>query len=387
AGALREAGGDVVVLVGERGAAVPGALAAAGRLTDALDAKLAWVPRRNNARGALNAGLLAGLLPGGHRLEVPEEREVVEAVWGELPGGPGRSLHEILEAAAGGEIDVLHLIGTDLVRDFDRPRLAKAALERVSTVIVQDLLRTETVRYAHVVLPAMGAQERSGTYTNWEGRRQRFWRAVPAPTLVQEDWDIITQLVSFLGHHLGFSDLDGIRADMARIGNVAPREWPSPEDSSAATRGQEDGDGERLPEGRLHLLTYPLLLDRGVMSLGADDMLKTAKSPFAALNAADARRLGVSDGQTITLASDYGRLTLTARVEDDVIQDVVYLPSNSTEEPAAILAGALAGPVWVTVEPVDARVASMFGGGLSAGPTTEPYTRGDSGLPREGGPW
>ena len=63
---LREPG--AVIFVGERLATAPGALSAAARLADATGAKLAWVPRRAGERGALDAGALGGLLPGGRPL-------------------------------------------------------------------------------------------------------------------------------------------------------------------------------------------------------------------------------------------------------------------------------------------------------------------------------
>src|SRR6516164_1886984 len=57
--ALAEPG--AVILVGERLAEVPGALAAAARLAVASGAKLAWIPRRAGERGAIEAGAMPGL--------------------------------------------------------------------------------------------------------------------------------------------------------------------------------------------------------------------------------------------------------------------------------------------------------------------------------------
>ena len=58
-----------MILVGERLAEVPGALAAAARLADATGARLAWIPRRAGERGAIEAGRAArpaaGRPPGG----------------------------------------------------------------------------------------------------------------------------------------------------------------------------------------------------------------------------------------------------------------------------------------------------------------------------------
>ncbi|EUA23413.1 hypothetical protein I553_5566 [Mycobacterium xenopi 4042] len=62
-----------MIMVGERLATVPGGLSAAARLADATGARLAWVPRRAGERGALEAGALPNLLPGGRPTAVPGE--------------------------------------------------------------------------------------------------------------------------------------------------------------------------------------------------------------------------------------------------------------------------------------------------------------------------
>ncbi|MEI2811810.1 MAG: hypothetical protein V9F00_16915 [Nocardioides sp.] len=56
---------DSVVLLGDRLATSPGAYAAAVKLAESTGARLAWVPRRAGDRGAVEAGCLPTLLPGG----------------------------------------------------------------------------------------------------------------------------------------------------------------------------------------------------------------------------------------------------------------------------------------------------------------------------------
>ncbi len=332
--------GAPVVLVGERAGA--GSLTAGAALATAVDGRVAYVPRRAGARGAIEAGLAAGLLPGGRTLADDGDRAAVEQVWHtELPTAPGRDLHAILTAAAAGEIDVLHLIGVDLARDAASTELARAALAKVSTVICQDLASTETVTdFADVVLPATGRQERAGASTNWEGRTQRFARAVDGPDLVQEDWEIIVQLAALLGHDLGVNDLEGIRGEMARLGRRAtPHGWP-------------DVDHPPLPdldEGRLVGVTRPLLLDRGTMLAGAHDLLATARPARAELNAHDAEERGIADGDPVAVVAGAARLELTAAVRRDLAPGVVVLPANSTPEPAGVLAQH-DGRLLVTVE-------------------------------------
>jgi NADH-quinone oxidoreductase subunit G len=346
AAALRDTDAPVV-LVGER--AGPGTLTAGAALADAVGGKVAYVPRRANARGSFEAGLTAGVLPGGRRLDDAADRAEVEAVWGTgVPTASGRNLHAILTDAAAGKIDVLHLIGVDLVRDCADPDLARKALKRAKLVVAQDLARTATVEeFADVVLPAAGTQERAGSYTNWEGRTQRFAKAVAAPDLVQEDWEIVVQLAALLGHDLGFNDLEGIRNEVSRLGlRQTPHAWPEP------VPGDEPADADE-PVGAadtegLAVVVRPLLLEAGTMLAGADDLLATALAPYVAVNALDAEAAGVADGDEVEVTGAGGSVRLPARVGHDVIPGVVVVPAQVGEVASATLAGP-AGTGRVTI--------------------------------------
>ena len=57
-----------IILVGERAIAAPGLLSSVVDLAERTGARLQWVPRRSGDRGALEAGLLPGLLPFGRPL-------------------------------------------------------------------------------------------------------------------------------------------------------------------------------------------------------------------------------------------------------------------------------------------------------------------------------
>jgi NADH-quinone oxidoreductase subunit G len=338
--------GAPVVLVGERAGA--GSLTAAVALADATGGKAAYVPRRAGARGALEAGLAAGLLPGGRRLDDADDRAAVEAVWGgALPEAPGRDLHAILTDAAAGRIDVLHLIGVDLARDAASTELAEAALSKVPLVVCQDLAATETVtRHADVVLPAAGRQERPGSTTNWEGRTQRFARAVDAPDLAQQDWEIVRQLAALLGHDLGLDDLEQIRAEVERLGRRdEPHRWPDLAPTEVAAPA----------EGTFQLLARPLLLDRGTMLADATDLLATARPATVTINAHDAEQHGIADGDRVAVVAGSARMELTAEVRRDLVPGVLVVPTASTDVPAGALRGR-DGAAEVTVERIETAV-------------------------------
>jgi NADH-quinone oxidoreductase subunit G len=349
AAALRDADAPVV-LVGER--AGPGTVTAAAALAEASGGKMAWVPRRAGARGALRAGLAPGLLPGGRRLDDDADRAEVEAEWGSLPETSGRDLHAVLTDAAAGKIDVLHLIGVDLLRDCDSPALAAKALKKVGTVVAQDLALNDTVaEHADVVLPATGTQERHGSYTNWEGRTQRFAKAVDGPQLVLDDWEILQQVAAMLGQDLGFSDLEGLRREMERVGSRSqPHEWPTVD---AEADPDADGDAEGL-----QVIGVRLLIDEGTMLTDAVNLKATGREPWVELNAADAEQLGVADGDLVEVTGPKGSIRLPGRVGTDVVPGAVFVPANSTETPLAAL-GDESGLQRVTVSAVvDAEVGA-----------------------------
>ncbi|MEX0869529.1 MAG: NADH-quinone oxidoreductase subunit G [Nitriliruptoraceae bacterium] len=328
-----------VVLVGER--AGPGAIAAGAALATSSGGRFAYVPRRANARGAIDAGLVAGLLPGGRLLADAGDRAEVEAVWGPLPAEAGRDTRAILAAAAAGEIDVLHLIGVDPIRDAASTDLARAALAKVGTVIVQDLARTDTVtEFADVVLPATARQERDGTATNFEGRAQPFAHAVDAPGLARDDWEIVRHLAALLGHDLGVDDLAAIRAERSRLARRASAHaFPTPQPTEPAV-----GDGMAAE-------IRPMLLDDGTMLTGADDLRATARKAAVLIAPADADHLGVTDGDHVAVRGASATMTLPARLRSDVLAGTVVVPAHAD----GVHAGALAdadGAVTITVTTV-----------------------------------
>ncbi len=333
AAAVRAAGAAVVVLAGERLAQSPGALRAAAALAQATGGGFAWVPRKVNARGAVDAGLLPGVLPGGRTLTDPGP---IAAVWSRVPDATGMDSREMLEAAARGELKALYLIGVDPARDFEDPALAAAALERVDTLVVQDLLPTETTRHADVVLPAMASQERVGSFTTWEGRRQPFPATLQAQGLAQQDWDIVRQLARAMGADLGWETAMDVRREAAGLMEAA---GPSLADAAAA--GPTTAD---LPapaeDGAYDVVVLDYLVGRGTMLVDTPTLRETARTPSVWVNAQDAAAGGLADGATVAVVGADARLELPVKVTRAVARGVVVVPGSSTVEGGGLGGGA-----------------------------------------------
>ena len=206
-----------VILVGERLACSPGALSAAARLAEATGARLAWVPRRAGDRGALDAGCLPNLLPGGRPVTDPVARQQVRDLWnvGELPSEPGRDSTALLAAAARGEIDTL-LIGGVEPADLADPDAALAAIEAAGFVISLELRESAVTALADVVFPVAPVTEKAGSFTDWQGRSRPFEAALPSNAA--PDLRVLQTLADELGIDLGFRTAEQAAAEMARLG-------------------------------------------------------------------------------------------------------------------------------------------------------------------------
>ena len=235
-----------VILVGERLAEVPGALAAAARLADASGARLAWVPRRAGERGAIEAGAMPGLLPIGRWVGDPKARAEVALAWNKaaLPSTPGRSTAAMLTAAANGELGALVIAGVDPA-DLPDPAGALRALERTPFIVSLELRASAVTDRADVVFPVAAVAEKAGTFVNWEGRGGTFAAALSVPG-IRTDLYVLGAIADEMDVHLGLPDAAAARAELAALGGwkgarpAAPAVFSTP-----ATTARRPGTGDR----------------------------------------------------------------------------------------------------------------------------------------------
>jgi NADH-quinone oxidoreductase subunit G len=320
AAALRDAGGAAVVIAGERLTEHPLAADVALTVAQRFGAMFALVPRRAGDRGALRAGVHPSLLPGGRRVADEAERAEIEAAWGTVPARPGRSTREILEACANREIDVLYLVGVDPLRDVPDAGLVERALRNARHVVVQSLELGSLEPFADAALPAAAWAERDGHVTDWEGRSQPIHPVRGPAGVSRPDWEIFAGLASAMGRPLGFGTVQDLRAEAETL--LAPRRVDAR--STAWT-----GTGRPTRLGELTLLSYPLLVDEGRLSQGAEE-LKAAlgEDAFVEVHPEDADKHALADGGRATVRTDAGEAELPVRVTEHVAQGALFVPFN-----------------------------------------------------------
>jgi len=321
-GVLDEGG---VILLGERLATVPGALAAAAGLAERTGARLAWVPRRAGERGALETGAIGALLPGGRPASSVEARTRVAEVWDVvgLPDTPGRDTSGILDAACSGEIDALVVGGIDPA-DLSHPGVEEALAK--TFVVSLEVRESAVTAVADVVLPVAPHAEKSGSFVNWEGRIRPFEEALE--TNAMSDHRVLDMLADELGAFLETRTREQIHAQLEQLGP-----WQGARGLAGTTTAStttEAPDPERTDErGAFVLSTWPSLLDLGRLQDGEPFLAGTAPRPVLRVNAVGALRIGAEQGELVTVSTARGSVTVPLAVTDDMVDGVVWLPTNS----------------------------------------------------------
>ncbi|MFE1440945.1 NADH-quinone oxidoreductase subunit G [Streptomyces sp. NPDC058739] len=335
--ALRAEGS--VIVVGERLAAVAGGLTAAVRAATATGARLVWIPRRAGERGAIEAGALPSLLPGGRPATDPRAREEVAAAWGvaELPHRYGRDTGQIVEAAASGELRALLVAGVE-VADLPDPARAREALDEVGFLVSLEQRPSEVTARADVVLPVAAVAEKAGAFLNWEGR-VRFFEAALKPDqmtrrLAPGDARVLQMLADAMDVHLGLPDLRTARAELDRLGA-----W---EGQRAGEPRESGGVLPRPAAGEAVLAGHRLLLDLGALQRGDEALAGTRHAAHARVSAATAVEAGVRDGEVLVVTGPSGTVELPLEITE-MPDRVVWLPLNSTGRGVASDAGAQPG--------------------------------------------
>lgn len=304
-----ELGADTIVLVGERAATIPGLLSA----VVATGARFGWVPRRAGDRGAVGAGCLPALLPGGRPVDDAAARVDAASHWGieSLPGTPGLSATEQFAAAIASKQKAFVVAGVQ-PGDFAEPDVALAGLEAAEFVISIEQRASQVTERADVVFPVALLEETAGHFRNWEGRARRVNRVTRAEASPMTDIRVLAALADAMGSSLGFRAAAGAWQDYQQLGA-----W------DGARAAFVPVAAPHVPAG-IKLASWRLLLDDSAALDGEANLAETAPKPVARVSAANAAKLG----DTVTLTGPSGQVTLPLEATD-MPDDIVWAPANS----------------------------------------------------------
>lgn len=327
---------------------------------------------QNNVQGASDAGLIPMFLPDYQSVTDDSIRRAFSEIWssGDFSAEKGLTVTEILDAVHAGRIRGMYILGENPAMSDPDVTHAREALAALEHLVVQDIFLTETANYADVILPAAAFYEKAGTVTNTNRQVQMGRPAVSPPGEAREDWAITVELARRLGLDWTYRHPSEVFAEMKRgmksLDNIS---WDRLETEGAVTYpslspedpGQPIVFGDRFPRagGRARFTPaslvspaetpdadYPMIMTTGRQlehwhtgSMTRRSRVLDAVEPEAncSLHPATLRKLGVMPGGRVRLTTRRGQITLLARADRAVAEDMVFVPFAYVEAAANTL--------------------------------------------------
>ena len=321
---------------------------------------------------------------GGHDFAYTEHREKVAAGLGipveNIPTDLSLAYDQILTAAEEGTIKGLWIIATNPFHSWiDSGKLAKLR-EKLEFLVVQDMYATtESAKMADLVLPSAAWGEKSGCFINSERRIGTIKPVRKAPGQALSDFRIFRLISQAWGCGHLFEkwtdtesafrllrdltkdrpcDITGIEG-YDQIDEMGGIQWPFPTGSNPSNPCRERrlyADGKfYTPNQKAKLLfsapvtmpeapdaTYPFLMltGRGTSSqwhtqsrTGKSDILRKLypAAAYVEIHPADAARLRLSEGESITVRSRRGSMTAAVYLAPTMQRGQVFVPMHYPE--------------------------------------------------------
>ncbi len=356
-----------------------------------------------NAMGGREVGGLANMLACHLDLEQEAHRAAVQAFWGapRMAARAGLKAVDMFQAVAEGRIKAIWIIHTNPVVSMPDADAVARALAGCPFVVVSDITEnTDTVRYAHVALPATAWGEKQGSVTNSERRISRQRAALPAPGSARPDWWALAQVAQRMGFSgfdfaseaeifAEYAALSGVAgalgadfdiSDYAEISeqgyaDLAPFTWPQGPHKRGG-RFFADG-GFYTPDRRARMLPItprapqpltpdaPYRLNTGRNRDQWHTMTRSGKSPrlsqhlaepYLEIHPEDAQALGLGAADIALVSNAQGGALLRVLCSERVARGEVFAPMHWTGETSS--QGRICALVPPIVDPVSGQPES-----------------------------
>jgi predicted molibdopterin-dependent oxidoreductase YjgC len=280
----------------------------------------------------------------------------------------------MLDGAARGDLHGLWVQGEDIAHSEPNEAHVIRALSHLDFLIVQEMFFSETARYAHLLLPAAGALEQEGTFTNGERRIQRVRPAVRAPGEARPDWTVIRDIAVAIGASWHYQEPADVMDEIARVApdlfggvsygrlGVDGLQWPCPEPGHSGT-ARVHTKGFVRGKGRLVAIDYagspeqcseefPFLLVTGRVLNHYNVGTMTRRTPQCELagedlleiHPADAAANGLASRDFVNLESRRGRTRVRVSLSHRVTPGTLFLAFHYPETHTNRLTSAYTDP-------------------------------------------
>jgi formate dehydrogenase major subunit len=304
---------------------------------------------QNNVQGAADMGCQPHQGAGYYDVTNPEYHSKYELFYNaKLPLHIGYKIPQMYDAAIGGKLKALWLMGEDNVQTDPNTNHVKQAMNSLDLLVVQEIFMTETSKMAHVVLPASSFLEKSGTFTNGERRIQRVNQVVAPIEGTKPDGQIIVDIMNKMGYPQADYHPKPL---LEEISQIVPffagvkwdelgengKQWPVLPDGTDTEilhtetfkRGKgkfEKATWKQTSEITDHEAEFPYILTTnrelehyncGTMTRRTNNA-KILSEDVLLINPEDAGKHLIADGDMVCVISPRGKIDVKARISEEV---------------------------------------------------------------------
>lgn len=287
---------------------------------------------------AKNARMVYALAKAtGAKVVVPAEKANLRGLlkYGVSPVDDGLDATEMIEQS-GQVIKAMYICGDNPVANFPLGEEVGNNLSKLDFLVVSELFMTDTAKLADVVLPATGVGEKTGTLTNYEGLENTINKAVNGPGQARADMDILLDLTGRMRHDITLDDILSVTFE---------QKWSEPKLPELTFKSNDAP--KNYP---FILLSGPVLFHCGTLTTYSEELTKVFGKTDVLINPADAKMLGVLNGDNVNVESTSGKAEAEVHISADLNKGAVFLPNHFPQAGVNNLFGAAEGGEMVFVK-------------------------------------
>jgi formate dehydrogenase major subunit len=308
----------------------------------------------SNSQGSADMGIAPQTLPGPVPLKDQAQHTRIAKLWKtkELPKKEGLSLPAVSRAPKSRRVKALYLMESNPLQHSIHADQLKKLLKGTEFLVVQDCFLTETAKHADIILPALSWGEKTGTYTTGERRVQWQPKIISPQENIIPGWQVICTIAKKLGfkNQFSFSNPEAILKEInkvipdyaglspTRVKKIGGIAYPCPTPKHPGTPilyaeqfNTPDGRGKFIPvvyEKKAEKPTqkYPFRLTFGKAATSSSTPMGDDTNLLVEMNAKDAKRIPVSHGGEVKIATKLGSVKATVSITETVLPEVVFIP-------------------------------------------------------------
>jgi len=333
---------------------------------------------QNNVQGASDAGLIPMMYPDYQLVDEDSNKKFYEEFWKtDLDPDKGLTVVEIMNAIKDNQIKGMYILGENPAMSDPDLNHARAALQKLEHLIVQDIFLTETATYADVILPASAWPEKDGTVTNTNRQIQMGRKTIKSPGEAKEDWWITNEIGKRLGLNWNYNHPKDIFYEMTKVmPSLKNITWTRLEKDNSVTypcksptsKGEEIVFGDDFPttDGKGKFVCanvispdempnteFPMILTTGrqlehwhtgVMTRKATNLDAIESEATVSLSPNDIVNKKIKPGDLIKVSTKRGTIKIRVREDQAIPEGVVFIPFCYNEAAANLLTNSALDP-------------------------------------------